>query len=581
MPNLSKIMLPDNTTYDICDSTARKGERIWYGTCATGASTQNKVVTTNSGDFALEVGAMVRVKFTNAFTYNGTSRLNVDGTGNIDIARVGTTETTRYYVSAGEVIDFVYDGTDFVMSRTGTATTTYYGLTKLTTSAYSTSTSTALTPASLNSFAQYTATGLPAYSASATYAVGDRVRYGNYMYECNTAITTAEAWTASHWTALDPLLEQIDEKSTVSINRKTTTGTNIFDITIDGTTTEIYAPTGGGGTQVQSNWNETDTTSPAYIQNKPSIPTLTSQLDNDSGFVTLLTVEDAAANIIQMIPTGTNTVSVSEGITSVFYKVSALPDTIFVVPWTQTSGRIYHPVLFDINAGVIQLISYDHDNSEFSFITLTDNNNGSMTGYISTFTLPTATSDLTNDSGYISADDAYPIGSVYITSTNSAPTVGGTWTLIDKEFTPTTATQISVGTGSSNDFVLNSTNTTSMSAWVSRHGHSITLSVNAITFKVSVTGTNLTLGTFNLANLGASEATVSPIIMGWSDGAHAIVGMTINRTSGVMQSQDVVVRGTGTSISAGSSAVFTVELPCDYQYMTDSLCNKFYWRRTA
>ena len=153
--------------------------------------------------------------------------------------------------------------------------------------------------------------------------------------------------------------------------------------------------------------------------------------------------------------------------------------------------------------------------------------------------------------------------------------------MIDKEFTPTTATQISVGTGSSNDFVLNSTNTTSMSAWVSRHGHSITLSVNAITFKVSVTGTNLTLGTFNLANLGASEATVSPIIMGWSDGAHAIVGMTINRTSGVLQSQDVVVRGTGTSIAAGSSAVFTVELPCDYQYMTDSLCNKFYWKRTA
>lgn len=179
--------------------------------------------------------------------------------------------------------------------------------------------------------------------------------------------------------------------------------------------------------------------------------------------------------------------------------------------------------------------------------------------------------------------DPHPVGSVVITDTNSNPSAsfGGTWTLIDKEFTPTTATQISVGTGSSNDFVLNSTNTTSMSAWVSRHGHSIMLSVNAITFKVAVSGTNLTLGTFNLSNLGASAATVSPIIMGWSDGAHAIVGMTINRTSGVMQSQDVVVRGTGTSIAAGSSAVFTVELPCDYQYMTDSLCNKFFWRRTA
>jgi hypothetical protein len=32
------------------------------------------------------------------------------------------------------------------------------------------------------------------------------------------------------------------------------------------------AEEGGGGQQVQANWNETDTTSPAYIQNKPTIP---------------------------------------------------------------------------------------------------------------------------------------------------------------------------------------------------------------------------------------------------------------------------------------------------------------------
>ena len=42
---------------------------------------------------------------------------------------------------------------------------------------------------------------------------------------------------------------------------------------------------GGGGSQVQSNWNESDTSSPAYIQNKPTIPTKTSDLTNDSNFV--------------------------------------------------------------------------------------------------------------------------------------------------------------------------------------------------------------------------------------------------------------------------------------------------------
>ena len=40
-----------------------------------------------------------------------------------------------------------------------------------------------------------------AYSSSATYAVGDYVFYDGALYRCITAITTAEAWTAAHWTA--------------------------------------------------------------------------------------------------------------------------------------------------------------------------------------------------------------------------------------------------------------------------------------------------------------------------------------------------------------------------------------------
>lgn len=40
------------------------------------------------------------------------------------------------------------------------------------------------------------------YSASSTYAVGDIVLKDGQLYECNTAISTAEAWTAAHWTAV-------------------------------------------------------------------------------------------------------------------------------------------------------------------------------------------------------------------------------------------------------------------------------------------------------------------------------------------------------------------------------------------
>ena len=38
------------------------------------------------------------------------------------------------------------------------------------------------------------------YSAASTYAVGDYCIYDGQLYRCTTAITTAEAWTAAHWT---------------------------------------------------------------------------------------------------------------------------------------------------------------------------------------------------------------------------------------------------------------------------------------------------------------------------------------------------------------------------------------------
>ena len=38
------------------------------------------------------------------------------------------------------------------------------------------------------------------YDATATYAVGDVCIHDGKLYQCNTAIGTAEAWTAAHWT---------------------------------------------------------------------------------------------------------------------------------------------------------------------------------------------------------------------------------------------------------------------------------------------------------------------------------------------------------------------------------------------
>nr|DAL65804.1 MAG TPA_asm: ChiA1-BD-binding domain protein [Caudoviricetes sp.] len=55
----------------------------------------------------------------------------------------------------------------------------------------------------------YTALGLNenTYDSTSTYAVGDLVIYNNAIYECTTAITTAEEWTESNWT-LVPIIVQ-------------------------------------------------------------------------------------------------------------------------------------------------------------------------------------------------------------------------------------------------------------------------------------------------------------------------------------------------------------------------------------
>lgn len=472
MANLSKIMLPDGTTYDICDATARasiKGERMWYGTCATGAGTQNKVVTTNSGDFVLEVGSMVRVKFKNAFAYNGTSRLNVDGTGNIDIARVSTTETTRYYVSAGEVIDFVYDGTDFVMSRTGTATTTYYGLAKLATSAASTSTSLALTPQSLNGMAQYMISGVEPFSASKNYEMGDRVRYGYYIYQA-TSTVSAGAWNSAQWHALDPLLDMIETKADsddiptstsdltndsgfitsrslphiyvdgesrmiVGYIKTTVSGVEgiklIYDDGVSPDGVEIFIPDGAGVTSV-------------YQQIISQIPTKTSDLTNDSSFITMLDVHDESANLITLTPDASNSLVTTLSVSEIFNMVASLPDTLFFIPWTQTSGKVFTPVSFNLQAGYVELISFDLSNSEFTVVSMVAEND-IMRGYPRTFALPTKTSDLQNDSNfvvdasYVHTDNNFTtalkdsvealanVGTVYNTSVTDVSVSSGTW----------------------------------------------------------------------------------------------------------------------------------------------------------
>lgn len=87
-----------------------------YGSCSTGASTTAKTVSTDTGDFSLRSGNRIYVKFT--YTNTATSpTLNVDDTGAKSIKGYNSTKPDIWW-NAGDVVEFVYDGTNYIMMPT-------------------------------------------------------------------------------------------------------------------------------------------------------------------------------------------------------------------------------------------------------------------------------------------------------------------------------------------------------------------------------------------------------------------------------------------------------------------------------
>lgn len=84
-----------------------------FGVCSTAAATAAKSVTVDfSGTLSLFTGLTVRVKFSNSNTASSPT-LNVNSTGAKAIKRYGTTAATTW--QAGQVIEFTYDGTNWLM----------------------------------------------------------------------------------------------------------------------------------------------------------------------------------------------------------------------------------------------------------------------------------------------------------------------------------------------------------------------------------------------------------------------------------------------------------------------------------
>ena len=123
----------------------------WYASCRTDADINTKIVTTTSGNFRLEVGNVIYIIFAYppAVNRNLNIYLKVDETEEIPVHIIGLTDTDAYLWSSYETVGFIYNGFNFEMIDSQIATTTYYGMTKLSSSTSSTATDVAATPSAV------------------------------------------------------------------------------------------------------------------------------------------------------------------------------------------------------------------------------------------------------------------------------------------------------------------------------------------------------------------------------------------------------------------------------------------------
>ena len=163
-----------------------------------------------------------------------------------------------------------------------------------------------------------------------------------------------------------------------------------------------------------------------------------------------------------------------------------------------------------------------------------------------------------------------PIGSIVVTSTNENPStkLGGTWELVDKEFT-------NVGTSSVGFEPSN--NVKNVTASFTRSGHTIILNL-AFTTNVELSDNSVLLGTINFEELGITRFGFNTRETGFCDAGNSVLMIYVSASTGEMSCVDVVGANT---VAENIACYVTIPFQFIYTYMLDEKCNKFFWKRVA
>lgn len=177
----------------------------------------------------------------------------------------------------------------------------------------------------------------------------------------------------------------------------------------------------------------------------------------------------------------------------------------------------------------------------------------------------------------ISVDDQeHPIGSCYTMSTNTDPATyfGGTWELIHKNFK-----SVWLNSG----FTFNTTNTTDGSFAAILNGNTIEMRF-AWSNKTAISDTSTAIGTLDKSAVGIDHPGGHTLYsVGYADGLNAIGMFSIDLTaeSPVLNVGDWTTRATSYPTTTGSTCHLEFTFAIRSEYMLDSMCDEFIWKRIA
>ena len=181
----------------------------------------------------------------------------------------------------------------------------------------------------------------------------------------------------------------------------------------------------------------------------------------------------------------------------------------------------------------------------------------------------------------------YPVGAVYCSSTNTNPSsrFGGTWQLINKGFkssaeaytneTTTNATFIFEPYANPEDYTSNVFIT---SAYVVRNDSTVRVRLCIYTTD-TISDTGMTLGTLKFNNIGITNLDIGYFGQStFSDGANGGIVWNLHYNTGVITQTDII---STSNLKSESEFYIDLSILTRHEKMLDSLCDKFYWKRTA